>query len=115
MRSLLSLLIVFSTFSFGCQRPQRFDRTQTEIVDYAKRLPGEIYISRGGAGPYNEGPSAVGNDNEEGSFYATTKQGRQPEVSWPATPGFYYEASSYINQAGEAFYLVRKIPVQDKK
>jgi hypothetical protein len=94
----------------ACSPKPQYTLTQEQILARAKTLPGEIYLSEGAPGPYREGPGAVGGVNTSGSLHSTSKSGRQSQASWPATPGFYYEADSYLNEAGEAFYLVRKIP-----
>jgi len=112
---ILSLIIGIVIACCGCQKQQSFTLTQAKIMSQLGSLPGKIYFSQGAKGPYSQGPGMVGNENTEGSFFVTTKRGKQSEVSWPATPGYYYETASYINQAEEVFYVVRKIPYAKKQ
>jgi hypothetical protein len=108
MRSLSILLVAI--FLWGCEPKGPYPLTAEKILADQKTLPGEIFVVEGSRfGCFKEGPGAVGAPDTAGSFRAETKYGNQPAVNWPATPGYYYEANSYINELEECLYVVRKI------
>ena len=84
--------------------------TKDALLAHLKALPGEVVTTQGAQGPYELGATFVGNPNFGGSGFITTRLGKQPEVRWPATPGYYYVATYGFNKVGESFYAVRKIP-----
>jgi len=94
----------------GCEPKGFYPLTIETILAKQKEAPGEIFLVEGSRfGCFKEGPGAVGNVDTSGSLTAKTKYGDQRSVKWPATPGYYYEASSYINELEECLYVVRKI------
>ncbi len=94
----------------GCEPRGSFPLTSEKIMEWAKAAPGEIFLVQGERqGMFRDGPTAAGNVNSAGSLRVETKYGGPWVATWPATPGYYYEASSYISELGDCLFVVRKI------
>jgi len=108
MRSLILFFVVIALV--GCEPKGFFPYTFEKIEAREKAARGEIFLVQGQRwGMFKEGPVAVGNVNAEGSLRVETKYGGPGVVNWPATPGYYYEASSYVNELEECLLVVRKV------
>jgi len=112
MRTALYLCIAM--ILAGCEAKGPYPLTFEKILAQQRALPGEIYLVQGSKfGLFKEGAGAVGNENTSGSLRNMDGyEGSQPPAKWPATPGYYYEATSYVNELSETLYVVRKIPAK---
>ncbi len=88
-----------------------FTMSPKEVITQQSKLRGEIVEAVGDtSGPFKPGGQMVGNIGVAGSFRAGVGFG-SVEVSWPATKGVFFEAAAYLDAAGRAFVVVRRVPV----
>ena len=80
-----------------------------DILTVEKSRRGSIYAQDGAPGPYKQAGSVIGNINTAGHIAAGEGGGRT-KISWPATEGYFYEGTAYLNAANGAFVVVRKVP-----
>lgn len=94
----------------GCGNSEaKFNKSLEEVLAIEKSRRGIIFAQDGAPGPYKEAGSAVGNVNTAGHIAAGEGIGRA-RISWPATEGYFYEGTAYLNAANGAFIVVRKVP-----
>ena len=106
------LLILALTALTGCERTI-FPDTEEEIMAQQSKLPGQIYqtVYLGDTyGPYRAAEVVTGEENIAGSATLGPNPQRLEHLTWPATPGYYYTAYHYANEAGGSLYIIRKIP-----
>lgn len=102
------IFLSFGVWSFMRQRAAEYSIHSSDIASHAANYADAVYVSKGAAGPYKQGPgvtgcvgAAVGLDVGEHS------------VRCPAVAGSYYDISSYINKDGGTYVLamlVKKHP-----
>lgn len=112
MTRLLFLFAVVIVLA-GCER-SLFPDTEQEIMTKQSKLPGRIFqtVYLGDTyGAYREAEVFVGNENTAGSAIPDPAQAQLHRLTWPATPGYYYTAYRYVNEAGGSLYIIRKIPI----
>ena len=103
-------LLLCALLIIGCERPI-FPDTYEEVVEAHTKLPGKIHYATGDPyGPFKLVAVITGTVNTAGAMEPARHLGGKPSVTWPATPGYYYEGYKYMSEFDTAFYIVRKIP-----
>ena len=111
----VSLCMLALLAIFGCEdrktknREVTFNMPLQDVLSYEKTRRGVIFAQGGASGPYKEGGSIVGNVNTAGAIWAGEGVGHT-KISWPATEGYFYEGTAYLNAANGAYIVVRKVP-----
>lgn len=94
----------------GCSdQSAKFDKSLEDILAIEKKRRGVIFAHEGAPGPYREAGGTTGNVNSAGAIQAGEGAGRT-KISWPATEGYFYEGTAYLNASNGAYLIVRKIP-----
>jgi len=96
-------------FLASCHRPEAYPLSKSDILDSLSKMRGVIIIEKGANGPYKEEGTLTGSIGDAGSNWAGEGPGRI-SVSWPTSPGYFYESTGYINAKKEGFIIVRKVP-----
>ncbi|HEY5792451.1 MAG TPA: hypothetical protein VIS74_04080 [Chthoniobacterales bacterium] len=94
----------------GCSRPaNEYSLSRQAVLSQESSLRGEIYIQEGANGPYQVGPGFVGTIGSAGSITVPADQGPK-KFSYPATPGYFFEGTAYLNKDRKAFVVIRRVP-----
>src|SRR5688572_3187151 len=105
------ILIIALTTLPGCGRKAPdFKLSLDDVLSREANRRGSIFAHMGDAGPYREESGSVGGKQFAGHFEAGREHNRI-KIPFPATDGYFYEATSYVNADGGAYLVVRKVPV----
>jgi hypothetical protein len=109
----LLLLLCLLTLP-GCKKHEavQFLLTQEDVLADESTKRGIIYAKDGADGPYAAGSTTQGNVNTAGFILAGHGKG-QTKLAWPATKGYFYEGTAYLNEADGAYIVLRKVPVTE--
>ena len=105
------ILSIFALLAIAaCGNPKApFNKSLDDILTVEKSRRGSIFAQDGAPGPYKQGGSVIGNINTVGHIAAGEGKERT-KISWPATEGYFYEGTAYLNAGSGAFVVVRKVP-----
>jgi hypothetical protein len=88
--------------------PEVYSLSKADILDSQSKMRGVIFRQIGADGPYMDCGTFGGTIGDAGSSWVG-EGSKRVSVSWPATPGYYYESTTYMNAKREGFMVVRKI------
>jgi hypothetical protein len=112
MISLRSGILLATILFAGCHPVNKYTRSKSDILAEQSRMRGTIFIQKGADGPFRELGMVIGTFDSGGSIRAGEGNGQVSE-SWKASPGYFYEATGYMNSKKEGFIVVRKVSHAD--
>ena len=75
-------------------------------------MRGTIFKHVGSYGLYKEDSTLIDTYNTAGGIKAGSGP-RQISESWPATPDYFYEGTSYSNAMGKGLIVIRRVSRQE--
>ena len=98
----------------SCHPENRCLRSKSDILAEQSRMRGTIIFQKGADGPFKEQGTVTGAFGNGVGIQSGEGSGRISASAEP-TPGYFYEATSYINSKKEGFVIIRRVSQADLK